>query len=174
MPRIIQHSLIVVEGPDNSGKTTLAIDLAKRLSGIYINSKRKPESAAEVLAYQDILRQARLFAPTVTDRHPAISEWIYGPAIRQRCVIKAHHLNFCMDQVSSIVYCRPPDPTITLTLADRSQMDGVPENILKLIEDYDEFFVQARWPVYRYDRTLRSVEELCEAIVSDEAHYLGG
>ncbi len=171
-----QHPLIIVEGTDNSGKTTVAKELASQSHGVYINSKhRPPPSVTYLLEYQEILGQISRFTSVVTDRHPAISESVYGPIIRGSCSLRTEReVNFCLEEAAAIVYCCPPADLVLASLPEREQMAGVAENILALREAYDQFFASERWPVYRYDYTTRSAEELYECIVADVAYTRGG
>ena len=163
----IAFPLILTEGPDNAGKSTLAHDLAKRLKGIYIKTERHPRFSTDVGAYQDLLRQARLFAPTIVDRHPAISEPIYGRIIRGEHCLERYPtvIEACLQQFDLIVYCRPPKHIITASITDRPQMDGVHEHLEAIINAYDALFqvltIQAPLPfVFTYNYQAQSPDDI--------------
>lgn len=77
--------MIIVEGPDGSGKSTLVNKLAQEL--------RLPVAdkvvSADLQAMTDLVKWtednvARGFQPTIFDRHRLISEPIYGPILKPR------------------------------------------------------------------------------------------
>jgi hypothetical protein len=162
-----EFPLILTEGPDNAGKSALAHDLAKRLKGIYLKTERHPRFSPDVCAYQDLLRQARLLAPTLVDRHPAISEPIYGRIIRGEHCLERYPgiIDDCLRQFSLIVYCRPPRHIISDSIADRPQMDGVHEHLEAIIDAYDTLFqgltIQAPLPfVFTYNYQAQSPDDI--------------
>lgn len=75
--------MIIVEGPDGGGKTTLLKRLAKdldlKIAPRVVN--RKAEPMVDLVQWVHLnLRQG--FQPMLFDRHRLISEPIYGPALR--------------------------------------------------------------------------------------------
>lgn len=79
----------------------------------------------------------------VLDRHPLISEPIYGPILRKHNLIDliekddGRIVARLKRTVNLIIYCRPPTELILHNLHNREQLKGIEENILKLIEAYD-------------------------------------
>jgi hypothetical protein len=67
---------IVIEGPDGTGKTTLADALAKHMGAPIHKYDDAPETEAEF--YRRIIECATTPGPVVFDRHPMISEFVYG------------------------------------------------------------------------------------------------
>lgn len=128
---------IVIEGPDNSGKSTLVLALAKDLKAVVINSQVVPPP--DQYWVEDYVKwysgSSRLNRPIIIDRHPVISDPIYGRLLRGRTVLTD---DYCRNVRSTlfVVYCRPPVSNIR-DLGSRPQMAGVREHIDRLIAEYD-------------------------------------
>lgn len=151
--------LIVVEGMDNAGKTTLAQKIAKALRGIYLKVER-PSSGPDLMAFHGIINVARNYANgiVVTDRHVAISEPIYGKVIRGGHDLDEQEIEICTGFIDLLIYCRPPDHVLMSTIMDRPQMEGVVEHSSALVVAYDRYFegyhpATKRPEVMRYDFT---------------------
>jgi len=148
--------MIVVEGCDNSGKTTLIQRLAEELKLLSITNRRKPQQRADVFHYTTDMVMLSLHYSTIFDRWQAISEPIYGPICRGIGYLESGDTDFLhrVAQVAKplLIYCRPRDSTI-LNFGERDQMAGVIENGPRLIAAYDrEIKYASRWfPVVRYD-----------------------
>lgn len=134
--------IIVVEGPDNVGKTTLGLWLAKELRAVYVKVER-PKRAVDLVAYQHFLETANSYSGwVVADRHVAISEPIYGPICRGGHDLKDSDLEMCLARLAAIIYCRPPTARIMSTLAERPQMEGVVQNTSAIIDAYDRWWLK--------------------------------
>lgn len=158
--------IIVIEGPDNGGKTTLAAFLAKQLRAVYVKVER-PRRAVDLVAYQSILEVARGYSGiVVSDRHVAISEPIYGTIIRGSHELGQNDINMCLGQLDVVVYCRPPMAAIMRTMDERPQMEGVIENTTQIVDAYDEFFApSSRWPLQlQYDFTRHNPGQIANLI----------
>lgn len=134
-----QSRIWVVEGPDNSGKTTLAQKLAKRLGGLYVKGEYVAQPESDVLRFNMWLSMAPGDRLVICDRHPVISDPIYAAAVRQRPSPLGSV--FCQEVQSylNIIYCRPPMEEI-LRFGNREQMEGVIENGKRIIQGYDQWW----------------------------------
>ncbi len=159
--------IIVCEGVDNSGKSTLALWLAKRLKGIYVKTENIPPRDKFLPQYANILTAAQLYGNgiVVSDRHHAISEPIYGPICRGSSSISVSAATAYLTQVNAYVYCRPSNERIIATMPEREQMSGVIQNVQRLIDAYDKFFEAPDARVWRYDWTKDSSEALAQEIL---------
>lgn len=131
--------MIIVEGMDNTGKSTLVKKLSKDLKLLTINNQRRPTSIPEAFRYLDgVIYMAASF-PVIVDRWQPISEPIYGPICRDVTLFPPASLARMMKMTSSteplIIYCRPPDPVV-LDFKDE-QMDGVIRHASALLDQYD-------------------------------------
>lgn len=161
--------MIIVEGPDNSGKTTLARKLAQLLELLYMNNRRLPKQVKDVSKYLERCLLMDQHFPVILDRLSLISEPIYGPICRQVNLLdlptQDQLLRHLHPHKPLIIYCRPPRDEI---LADngREQMDGVVAYGPKLLEVYDQTMdrLQVSFKVFRYDWTQDDIGELARKI----------
>jgi cytidylate kinase len=165
--------IIVVEGPDNAGKTTLAQQIAKDLKAVLIKVER-PKRAIDLVAYQGLLHKAAEYSgAVVADRHVAISEPIYGTIIRGGHELKPEDIMLCMAELDVVIYCRPFRDKIIGSIRSRPQMDGVVENTRAIIDAYDEFFNPAGWDhraklaVFNYEH--QKTEDLIQSLKNHQA-----
>jgi hypothetical protein len=173
------HMIIVIEGPDNSGKSVLASQLAKLLHGVYVKSYLIPvPSTFRLTAYQSLLRQAESFAAfVISDRHPAISEPIYGNILRGGHLLAPMDIEEAERRVGAYVYCRPPTSKIFSTISEREQLQGVPERITEIVKAYDYIFeeieVDQHTLVCRFDYTVDTPDDLAKELIAyAQAHKL--
>ena len=160
--------MIIIEGMDNTGKTTLAKRLAKDLDLLYINNRKKPNG------WPDLDRDVYHFCwissifSTVFDRWAAISEAIYGRVLRGKEPNRDEYIQlhkFSARENPLVIYCRPKDSTILNFQED--QMDGVKERAKELIIAYDEEmnFVRKFLTVCEYDYENHEYNHLRNIII---------
>ena len=131
--------MIILEGPDNAGKTTLGVRLQRDLVVALVHSpKPNPERTPD----QALAKSNSQLLPDrhILDRVYVISEWVYGPICRGGSALDNRHskaLECLLNQEHLIIYCRPPTQVI-LRNNGREQMDGVLENHERIIQKYDE------------------------------------
>lgn len=135
--------MIILEGFDNSGKTTLGRQLSNIYNYAYVHSPGPMDGGIRLENYA--LREIANPKPVIYDRFPVISDQVYAPIIRnlpstftvskQGQIIKELFLAY----PHIVIYCRPKDKTI-LNFGDREQMEGVKTSSKELIEAYDQLF----------------------------------
>lgn len=173
--------MIVVEGPDNSGKSTLVEQLTKKFNLIQlVHYKKGPPQNVE-----DNFRNSKYIIDKVislhskrliVDRLSLIGESIYGPICRGKDLWvsdferKQKLINSLNVLDPFFIYCRPPS-SVVLDLRSHQEKDYDTEDHLQKIKDnrslilnsYDNYFY--RWHNYnffRYDYTKSSdFYELC-------------
>mgnify|MGYP001305073325 CR=1 FL=1 len=149
----VEAKMIIIEGMDGSGKTSLAQKLSFRLGDVPI--KRLVTSGGPT--YYDLLVErtratltelrnqvTRNQRPVVIyDRFPLISEAVYGTILRGRNSFGDEwttliDLLLALDPV--VIYCRPRIDLILQNIRETAddQMDGVVSKALELITAYDE------------------------------------
>lgn len=154
--------MIVVEGVDNAGKSTLASFLAQHFKLYLIKSHWRPETPSEV----DLQNMAictlgkNLRGKLVSDRLASISEFVYGSVVREESLLPQDEIMdnlmlFRDVQPTLIIHCRPPDLTILTRFRGRRQMEGVERNLTRLLFTYDKFMddLGKVLPVIHYDWT---------------------
>lgn len=146
--------LIVVEGFDNTGKSTLIKKLwdeAPRRTWLLASQKCKDalETRQRMQTIIEICKTS-LFGPYIfnilMDRTHVVSEEIYGRVIRNKSLFEQFwevYWKVFLDLKPTFIYCRPSRDAIIGTLTQRDQMQGVDEHSDKLITAYDKFFADA-------------------------------
>lgn len=166
--------MIVVEGPDGSGKSSLADLLASRF-----NLVKAPRLAHSLFGpINDLadgvmksLEEQRGAEGMVYDRFAPISEAIYGSVVRQDIregfsgPFMAHAWKSMMELNPLFIFCLPPYSTVVANLREVDQMDGVMEHLYEVYHLYSAqaFTLQGllgpkRVLIYNY--TLDNIERL--------------
>ena len=97
--------MIIIEGPDNSGKSTLAKNLSIALK-IKIWHSPGPNTKEQLYDSMDfVMEQEEL----ILDRVPCISEQIYGPVLRGKNLLQDTDLleKLIEEKDPIFIYCRP-------------------------------------------------------------------
>lgn len=135
--------MIILEGPDNAGKTTLGQKLARLLCCNVEHSVRPdknltPEECLEFSAKQLEER------PVILDRVFALSEFVYSTVLRSgpQTGLKTPDLMRQLTEKEVIlIYCRPGFGRI-ICQNGRTQMAGVVENLESITTMYDQVIAQ--------------------------------
>lgn len=140
--------LVILEGADGSGKTSLANRIRKDLDEytLFLKSSGPPTigQLADVIGW---LASVPTRIPIVCDRLSVISEYVYGPIIRGKCI---HGLTieqmarWLKPRPSLIIHCRPSYSALAAGVRQEVQMDGVVLNHRHIIKGYDELMGQLR------------------------------
>lgn len=167
--------LVILEGCDGSGKTTLIEQIRKQVKRYFwiCRSSHPPTDVHQVWAFLRTFegrpspKMGLLF-----DRHPLISEPIYGPILREIDLLGlsrnygkwsralGQHLHK-IESAPIIIYCRPSIETIARNVQKNApdQLAGVVERVHSLTDAYDRFFEQLEdrlegIHLLRYDYTV--------------------
>ena len=133
--------LVIIEGPDGSGKTSLANRLRKDLSSpcLFLRSNGAPTRVEDLAQIIHWINALPLYVPLITDRNPLISEYVYGPILRGKCMHK-----WTLEQMANwskralVIYCRPSWSALAQALRREIQLEGVIENHRIIVEAYDK------------------------------------
>lgn len=138
--------MVIVEGPDGAGKTTL-IETLKIATGLGVHARASDSVGGPVA---DIFSWANEDVNTwsdqrmaIYDRHPLISELIYGPLARNYLdprflTAESTHMFNKFYQNSIIILCLPPFDVLSKNVLREDQMPGVLENLPELYEEYTQ------------------------------------
>jgi hypothetical protein len=130
--------MIIVEGCDNTGKTTLIGALIKEFPELQATRSAGPVSLGKQLAW--FARAIRNEDPRmVYDRFSPIVEQVYGPILRNGSIFGTYWYDLftlTLRREPLIIYCRPPFSTVC-RFGDREQMKGVREHVSDLYSRYD-------------------------------------
>jgi len=139
---------VIVEGPDNSGKSTLTEELANALGTTVIHSGGPVLDQHEADIREKVLYERP--SNTLYDRIPLISEMIYGPIIRGVHFYTADSFKrFCLEKRPVVIYCRPPDKYLLDWSTHREgkfdtkhHTKSIKSNEGEIVEAYDQLFFE--------------------------------
>ena len=151
--------LVIIEGADGSGKTTLANRLRKDLDqySIFLRSNGPPPNIGKLADIIAWIMVSPGHIPVFCDRFPILSEYVYGPIIRGKC---QHGLS--VEQMAKrlskalIIYCRPSYSKLAAGVRQEVQMDGVVINHRNIVKSYDDMMGELETAgafIKRYDFT---------------------
>ena len=93
---------ILIEGPDGTGKSTLAEALSTATGRPIVRSPGPPKNK------QEIIERAEAALSTdgvIFDRHPIISEWVYGAFRPTGTMLPDRYMDALLKQSNFIVWC---------------------------------------------------------------------
>ena len=166
--------MIIIEGPDNSGKTRLSNRLAKRLDLAVEHSTRPSPHATmkEVIALCHYQLHPRHI---ILDRVFAIGEYVYTRALKREHVVGDHtyFLNELYWRKYPIIYCRPPIEKIRDSR--KMEMEGVVENIDRIVAEYDSLMTElglfSHCDIIRWDYTQDSFDTLIDKLLVHRRNF---
>lgn len=155
---------VIVEGPDNSGKSTLCAALRTHFPLVaFQHSGGPPKDEGEF--FSRINRLLSHKKPVIFDRFPIISDHVYGPVVRGEDIFKGNwegYVNRMMARRPIIIYCRPPNDVLMRGMDNHpvkehetaEHVERVKRNALELIRRYD--VVMGQLVCHHYDFTQGS------------------
>lgn len=158
--------IIIVEGPDGAGKTTLIDKLLKSSCGAVYHHFGAPASAEEAAnyyqVYADTIKACTPDALHVFDRS-WYSDMVYGPVMRGKCEMTQTHADMlaamCIAHGGAmIIYCTAP--VSTLWQRCKARGETYITDVAKLAEIAKLYPTVMRenvsyLPVVRYDTSVR-------------------
>ena len=132
-------SKIIVVGMDNTGKTTLVNQLCEFYGCESIKSLGPGYSREEMI--DEVKRKLELPNRVVLERFSILEELVYGKVLRNDSKFTIEDMELVRDYDFIIVYCRPEDEVI-YNFGDREQMEGVIEQRVKLVEEWDRLIIE--------------------------------
>lgn len=144
--------MIIVEGPDGAGKTTL-VALLRREYGLTPHPRfctstdgiTNPDGLlAQVAEDLQQLRADFPEKPPLYDRHPIISEYVYSPAMGRPLAAgfatpNTRNIRNLVAGSSCVIWCWPSFSTVWANVNDEqgdTQMPGVVDNIASIYQGY--------------------------------------
>ena len=162
--------MIILEGPDNSGKTTLAKYLAWELDMPYVPSEGPEKYPGEI--DERILRYNKLQLPAIFDRYPIISHRIYWPIFHQKTgLVNQDLLDEWYKAQKFIIYCRAEpgrgmEGHISSSPVDQLEyIKSLGENYFKLVRAYDDWSLLESDYIYRIGSSMSRVGWIIAGII---------
>lgn len=154
--------MIIVDGMDNTGKTTLAYTLCEEFGLTYLHSPSEYKYDFSRMVDWAII-QLGSRSKAVYDRFSPITDLVYGPELRGGTPYLSNPrakavLELLKHTPHLIIYARPPREKI-FNFGERDQMEGVIDNAERLLDRYDGLVIklaQQGFGIVRYDYTRDS------------------
>jgi hypothetical protein len=127
--------MIIVEGMDNTGKSTLIQSLSSQLKLPMARTYRMPQSEEDITRWHNWANACPY--PIILDRHPAISDLVYGPVVRNTAPHSSLRSASACRNGHYLIYCRPHWDTIARSYDEREQLDGTHGKLPQLLKAYD-------------------------------------
>lgn len=158
---------LVLEGPDGGGKTILAEALLAEFPQLVraeraATSLKGPIKNLAAWVRDQYIVMDNSIVPRLYDRHPVISEPIYGPIIRGYAEPGFTHspwlssARIAMFTRTYVIWCIPPLEQVKKAVSEDRDMPGVASNIEALHQRYLHEMKQWEGPGIRYDFTHRN------------------
>lgn len=164
--------MVIVEGCDGSGKSTLVKQLVDRFGLIVGERGVADRSLLYTVTRPDTynaLADAILGgSPKVWDRL-YFSEMVYAPVVGRKCEFNAYERAMVEGVLRAlkcpIIYCCPSFEVVRTNAAKAKQMSGVNENIAAIYADYERLFEhRAGFHSLRYDYTQEPVDKAMDFV----------
>lgn len=163
--------MILVEGPDNSGKSTLIEQLAKEFDLFKCDRPHGPPKTPEELLNRTLdVQNFYKSKMVIMDRNPVIGESIYGPILRghnmwddldEKMNCEAELFSKLLSGTIFLIYCRPPRETLldlsTHQVKDydtREHLESLSKNKSKIVDAYDSCMLKWATYIYNYKNPL--------------------
>lgn len=135
--------MILVEGLDNTGKTTLVAHLAEQYPQLQVRpsiGNKHDLKEIRTQAYDEAYRNNPLM---LADRSRIISEWTYNPILNKRPIaypfdVWMSYLTRFVHHPHYVIHCWRDLETVGESFDNRDQLEGVGKNLAALNERYNE------------------------------------
>lgn len=169
--------VIVVEGPDGAGKSTLAQRLSKEMGRPLLHTGGPPASKELLLMKLEKIDAAQ--NNVILDRTPHISDPIYAKAEGRPLFLPVSSLHTRLQELNPIIiYCRLKSPRemykhmykgMDKEHKPQKHFAVVAENYLGIVQDYDTAMLKVQMTlgldVLYYDWTQQSANMLSRELV---------
>lgn len=136
--------MIVIEGPDNAGKSTLAKEIGLQ----YFSAGPAPKDSIELRSCLTE-QKSRASTPCIQDRLTCISQQVYSDA-PESSVLQRYLDELIEQPFFVIVYCRPPQ-RVLMDLSNHKIKSYDTEQSLEKIVDNQHTYIE------RYDALMSSI-----------------
>ena len=171
--------MIIIEGCDNTGETTLCKYLSEQIRTCEIVKSPAPRDVETIFPFldnvyfKDLANTAEEKIRTIYDRFPCISDPIYARCIGWKSVFVSTLIGRLarhefMNWNNLIIFCDPGRENV-LKLGDREQMDGVRDEIEAIYTEYQYelglLSLYSSQSIIKYDYTSHTPNEVLQYIL---------
>lgn len=167
--------LVILEGPDGAGKSTLGTYLASQTGRPLLHSPGVTQGELEMKAWALRMLTSPLRDSLILDRFPLVSELIYGPVLRNKALISRYHpLHTAWHRIpTTLIYCRPPIDVIREAVIAKGESQQLLANLPDIIKNYDQLISElvlahaqgmSKILVHTFDYTRDSMDLVVDAI----------
>jgi len=159
--------MIIVEGPDNTGKTTLIQQLQDIFHLPSLRAGFHPQNPKDIHQYHywAVTSPRQL----ILDRHPAVSDFIYTPILRPtEPELSSLDLIIRMLDRHYTIFALPPFNQVEKSYDERPQLKGTKENLRRIYQAYEKLLNDFE-PNFLYDYTKPNA---FTALTTHLTHYL--
>lgn len=154
---------VILEGPDGSGKTTLAHILTQHVPLVYTPSRGPEQYPGEII--ERVYRYLRM-DNCLFDRHPIVSQSIYGRFRQNATQIPQDLVNLLYRQKPLIIYCHGRAGAHELKEFDTAEhvtmIHRYDDNIRAAYEEWANRHAKLRYQVGdEVDPIIQAVKEFC-------------
>lgn len=160
---VVAH-MVVLEGPDGGGKTTLAEVLSKSLKLEHIRSEGPEKYPGEI--DERIQRYHRGYGGdkrALFDRHPCVSQLAYG-LVHNQSQPRNELVQQFYDMEPLLIYCRPGPVKVQHTASGEwdtpEYLAKVDSKMKELTKWYDNWALWNANYIYRIGDSVRPIEDL--------------
>lgn len=135
------EKLVVVEGPDGAGKTTLSFELLKEFESLeYHRNHLGPEQKLDSWWIEILNDPCR---HVIVDRF-FYSELVYGPILRGEIAYPSvvPQVWAGLRDQAFVIYVRPSTLSIYEGIGANVQLEGVEKNLTRIIHSYDDLMTK--------------------------------
>jgi len=160
--------MIVIEGPDASGKSTLAKYLSEMLDVRVYTSEGPPRFPGDLP--ERIKKYNMLPSHTICDRHPCVSDLIYAKAFNRHTDVTSQHTSEFYAHNHIIIYCDPIPNTqhVTKPHDTTEHLQNIERYTTQLHDYYREWALQRAHIFYRIgDRMDRIATLVAPSMTKD-------
>jgi thymidylate kinase len=167
--------MIILEGPDGSGKTTLGKRLKEdKIVDAFIESPGRTRGPVPLMEQTRRYMERYKKSPVVVDRF-LFSELVYGPILREKSQFSIKDQLEVMQQIMMnhipIIFCLPRSYEVLKPTLEENPK--VIENLPKIFDSYKNYMEQAMQMynlTFRYDLNDRNGYDVLVAMLPKEIH----
>lgn len=173
--------IVIVEGPDNSGKSTLIATLGQQSNVTYVpmlSGRTQPHELSRKVTYDTVYNHKGKII--LCERFYPMSDTIYrlmdgGPRMFSKIEAQSIYKQLYEEAAIVVIYCRPPVEAAEMALHvpsnddDEDWLNFILPRLKKSYEEYDKFMAAAALtgiPVIHYDYTSPWAMDIAEGVMN--------